>query len=145
MCVLKTKYGFNKYLKQYRIYRNNTEFEMCDQKPNVCFKSHIWFLKTKYGNLRNTVNLIKPYVCFENQMCVLKTEFGFQKPYWKIPPSDVHSLNPPMCLTTTTMTMRIFSESHLRSTNSITVKAVVASKNQTVLLIELNLAITLNQ
>ena len=53
ICFLKTKCGFNKYFKiskKYRIYKQITEFEMCDQKPNVCFKNRICVSKYKHGN-----------------------------------------------------------------------------------------------
>jgi len=80
--------NISKFQKKYRICRKNTEFEMCDQKPNVCFENQMWFLKHTFGNLRNTVFTLqfdktvfgfqKPNVCFENQM-------WFSKPVLKNP------------------------------------------------------------
>ena len=58
-----------------------TEFEMCDQKSNVCFKNRVWCLKHKHDNLQNAVFILKlnnvvfgfqnPCLCLESRICVL--------------------------------------------------------------------------
>ena len=66
------------FAEKYRIWNVWSKTKCVFWKLNVCFESQIWFLKTKYGNLRNTVFILKfdktacvfwkPNVCSENQI-----------------------------------------------------------------------------